>query len=199
MKETIMREFIFRRDTSESNVLVDVGLDEYSEPKIESPIKFFNHMMQVFSFHSRFKLEIEANSIDGDPHHIIEDIAITLGIATKNALGDKRGINRYGCWLLPMDESLVMTSVDVSGRPYACVDLDFKNPMIHDMPSDLVNHFFTSFANHLMGTIHVKQMSGANDHHIAEAAFKSFAFSMAKACSMTNKYNNLPPSSKGVL
>jgi imidazoleglycerol-phosphate dehydratase len=194
-----MREFIFRRDTSESNVLVDINLDEYTEPKISSPIRFLNHMLYLYAFHSRFSLEIEAKSIDGDPHHLVEDIGITLGIATKNALADKKSINRYGCWLLPMDEALVMTAVDVSGRPYSNIELNFKNYMINDLPADLLKHFFNSYAVHLMGTIHIKQLNGENDHHIAESAFKSFAFAMSQACSFSEKYSNVTPSSKGVL
>ena len=194
-----MRDFVLRRDTAESKVLVEIGLDEYKEMEIITPINFFTHMLHLFSFHGRFKLDVEAESRDNDPHHIIEDTAITMGMCLKNALLDKKGINRFGSSIIPMDDALVMTAIDLSGRPYSKCDFNFKHDKINDMPTDMFQHFFESFANNAFCTIHIKQLDGVNDHHIAEATFKSFAVSLAHACKMSDKFNNSMPSSKGVL
>ncbi|MEW5821893.1 MAG: imidazoleglycerol-phosphate dehydratase [Cyanobacteriota bacterium] len=194
-----MREFILKRNTAESEVLVDFGLDQYETPEIITPIKFFNHMLDLFAFHGCFKIIVEAHSNDNDPHHIIEDIAINMGMCFKTALGDKKGINRYGWASVPMDEALVLSSVDISGRPHCSFDINFKYQSINDLPVEMIQHFFESFATNACCTIHIKQLNGTNDHHIAEAIFKSFAQSLSMACSLTNKYQNLIPSSKGAL
>ena len=185
-----MREFILKRETSKSEVLVDIGLDKFEQPEILTPISFFNHMLNIFSFHSGFKVIVEAHSNDDDPHHIIEDIAINMGMCFKTALGDKKAINRYGWSIIPMDDALVLTSVDVSSRAYCVYDIEFKNSMIHDFPSELIQHFFESFTSHAFCNIHIKKLNGVNDHHVAEAAFKSFAHSLSMAVRLTDKYKN---------
>lgn len=194
-----MREFIFKRETTESEVLVDIGLDAYERPEIITPFEFFTHVLDLFSFHSGYKVIVESQSRDNDPHHLIEDVAITMGICFKTALGDKKAINRYGWSIIPMDEALVMTAIDISGRPAFQSDLDFKYASINDMPADMINHFFESFAINAMCAIHIKQFSGCNDHHIAEAVFKSFAHTASEATRLTGKYDNRTPSSKGVI
>ena len=194
-----MRDVVLRRDTAETKILVEIGFDEFKEMEIATPINFLNHMLHVFCFHSRFKLDVEASSHDKDPHHLVEDVAITLGMCFKNALGNKKGINRYGWSCIPMDDALVMTSVDLSGRALCSYDLKFKHSQINDMPVDLIQHFFESFANNALCTLHIKQLNGTDDHHIAEAAFISFAHTLAQACALSKKYNNTIPSSKGVI
>lgn len=194
-----MREFILKRETKETAILVDVGLDTYEPPEIKTSINFFSHLLTAFAFHSGFKVIIEAESRDSDPHHLIEDVAITMGMCIKSALGDKKGINRYASCMLPMDDALVLSAIDISGRPHLEFDLNFKNEMINDMPSDLVRHFFQSLAVNSMSTIHLKQINGIDDHHIAEAAFKAFARALAEASRVSGIYQNRTPSSKGVL
>lgn len=194
-----MREFILKRETKETEILIDVCLDQYEKPEIKTNINFFSHLLTAFAFHSGYKLIVEAESRDLDPHHLIEDVAITMGICIKNALGDKRGINRYSSCMLPMDDALILTAVDISGRPHLEFDLNFKNEKINDMPTDLIRHFFQSLAVNSLSTIHVKQINGMDDHHIAEAAFKSFARSLSEATRLSARYQNRTPSSKGVL
>ncbi|MGD9580150.1 MAG: imidazoleglycerol-phosphate dehydratase HisB [Vampirovibrionia bacterium] len=194
-----MRDVVLRRDTAETKVLVEIGFDEYKEMEINTPINFLNHMLKIFCFHSRFKLDIEASSHDKDPHHLVEDVAITLGMCFKNALGNKKNINRYGYSCIPMDDALVMTSVDLSGRAYCKYDLQFTHSMINDMSVDLIRHFFESFSANALCTLHIKQINGIDDHHIAEAAFKSLAHTLSQAVAITNRYNDSIPSSKGVI
>lgn len=194
-----MRESKLTRETGETKVSVELNLDDYKLTEINTPIAFLSHMLQVFSFHSGFNLVVKAESRDLDPHHVTEDVAITIGKTFKEALGDKQGINRYGWSALPMDEALVLTSVDISGRPHTTIDLRFKNQLINDLPTDLIKHFFESFASNSSITLHIKQLNGLDDHHIAEAAFKSLAHSLAFACRNSDKYKNRSTSSKGVI
>lgn len=194
-----MREYCINRETGETKVRIELNLDDYKTTQINTPISFLSHMLQVFSFHSGFSLVVEATSLDNDTHHLTEDVAIALGRAFKEALGDKQGINRYGWSILPMDEALVMSSVDISGRPHSTIKLNFKNQLINDLPVDLIHHFFDSFAANSSITLHIQQMNGFDDHHIAEAAFKSLAHSLAFACRNSDKYKNRSTSSKGVI
>jgi imidazoleglycerol-phosphate dehydratase len=194
-----MREYSLNRETSESKISVKINLDEYNKANINTPISFFNHMLELFAFHSGYSIEITAESHDKDPHHVIEDVAITLGKCFNMALGDKQGINRYGWFILPMDEALVLSSVDISGRPFSSLELDIDVPMINDMPVELVDHFFKSFTDNSLTCIHIQQLNGYDSHHIVEAAFKSVARSLAMATKKSDVYINRTPSSKGVI
>ena len=193
-----MRKFKLSRETSETKITVEINLDEYTNPEIETNIKFFNHLLEQLAFHSLFGINIKAHSLDKDPHHLIEDVSIALGKAFNEALGSKINIKRYGYNILPMDEALILTSLDLCGRSCVSFDAKFSCENINDMPTEMIKHFMNSFANNSMSTIHIKQLNGSNNHHIAEAIFKSFAQALGQASQIITNTNRTP-STKGVL
>ena len=185
------------RNTKETNVLIDLNIDGSGNYNIETDFRFFKHMLEQFAYHSGFDLTIKAKSLDGDEHHLVEDVALALGNALKEAIADKKGINRYGQFILPMDEALVLSAVDLSGRAYSKLSLEITDEKISDFSTVLLSHFFSSFAQNAAMTVHIRQLDGKDPHHIAEAVFKSFARSLRIAVSK----NNLDeiPSTKGIL
>ncbi len=192
-----MRKGEIQRNTKETEVYVQITLDENSRYEIDCECKFFKHMLEQLACHSGFGVKIIAKSIDSDLHHLVEDTAIALGQAFSNALGDKRGINRYGQCILPMDEALVLCAIDISGRAYSTVGLELKNERVSDFETILVPHFFGSFAANAGVTIHIKQLNGNDTHHIIEAAFKSFARALKNAAAQNG--TDTVPSTKGCL
>jgi imidazoleglycerol-phosphate dehydratase len=194
-----MRTATVERKTFETEINVNLNIDGEGKKKINTGIRFFDHMLEQFAAHGYFDLEIQVNSIDKDPHHIVEDVSITLGDAFKNALGDKKGINRYGDKLIPMDEALTMTSIDLSGRPYCNFDVVISEDKVSDFDTILVKHFLGSFAVASLSTIHIKLMYGEDTHHIIESIFKSFARALSSACAINSKHNDTTPSTKGIL
>ena len=156
-------------------------------------------MLEQFSAHSLIDLKINAQSLDNDPHHLVEDVAITLGSLIKEALDDKKGINRYGSFLLPMDEALVLSVVDLSNRAFCKLDVNFNQEKTSDFEVVLLHHFFYSLAQNLGATVHIKMLDGSDPHHIIEAVFKSFARALRIACSFDEKNINNIPSTKGIL
>lgn len=176
------------RKTKETNITVTVNLDGTGASKVNTGIGFFDHMLTSFAKHSFIDLEV---SVDGDlyvdGHHSVEDTGIVLGEAIKKALGDKQGIRRYGSFILPMDETLVMCAVDLCGRPYFAYDLKFTMPKIGELDSELIREFFYAVSYSAAMNLHIKQMDGSNNHHIAEAAFKAFAKAMAEAVSIDER------------
>lgn len=193
-----MRKFRLSRETSETKITIEINIDEYSKPEIDTDIKFFNHMLEELAFNAGFTINLKANSFDKDTHHIIEDIATAFGKAFNEALGSKININRYGFNILPMDEALILTSIDICEKPFCSFDVNFKNECINDMPSDLIKHFFETFSHNGLCTIHIKQLNGTYDHHIAEAIFKSFALALREACKLSSNINK-PPYTKGIV
>lgn len=191
-----MRTGKTERKTSETQVFAQIELDGNKEYEIKTEAKFLKHMLEQLACHSGFNLKIEAISLDGDMHHLVEDTAIALGKAFRDALGDKKGINRYGQFILPMDEALVLCAVDICGRSFSKTDLYIDNQKISDMDAILIPHFFSSFAQNADLTLHIKQLDGKDPHHIAEAAFKAFARALKSAVTVTS--SNLP-STKGCL
>ena len=185
------------RNTKETNVSIDLNIDGNGNYNIETDFRFFKHMLEQFAYHSGFDLTIKAKSLDGDEHHLVEDVALALGNALKEAIADKKGINRYGQFILPMDEALVLSAVDLSGRAYSRLSLEITDEKISDFSTVLLSHFFSSFAQNAVMTVHIRQLDGNDPHHIAEAVFKSFARSLRIAVSK----NNLDeiPSTKGIL
>ena len=184
------------RNTSETEITIKLNLDGTGEYNISTGVNFFNHMLESFSKHSMIDLEVDATGdIEIDDHHTIEDVGILLGEAFLEAIGDKKGIKRMAHAIVPMDESVATVAVDISGRSYCNMKLDFKNEKIGDMTSDVVIHFFESFASsaklNIYGTV-----EGANDHHKAEAIFKAFAKSIKEAVKVEH---DQIPSTKGVL
>ena len=192
-----MRTANIVRKTSETDVTVELNLDGNGDYNIETDFLFFKHMLEQLACHSGFDLKVSAKSLDGDEHHLVEDVAITLGKAISDALSNKTGIKRYGQQLLPMDEALILCAVDVSGRAYSNVDVNITEEKISDFSAIMLPHFFNSFVQNSGITVHIKQLYGKDSHHIAEAVFKSFARALSEAV-MQNSCTKIP-STKGVL
>lgn len=187
------------RKTLETEVKIELNLDGIGNREINTPIKFFTHMLEQFAAHGGFDLKIDVQSHDKDNHHVIEDVALTLGEAFKEALGDKRGITRYGSFVLPMDEALSLAVVDLSGRAFSRVNVGIKDEKTSDFETVLLPHFFNSFAQASLSTIHIKMLDGSDTHHIIEAVFKSFARALNIACSIDENKKDIIPSTKGLL
>ncbi|MCQ2977843.1 MAG: imidazoleglycerol-phosphate dehydratase HisB [archaeon] len=184
------------RKTSETDIEIELNLDGSGNYEIDTGVNFFNHMLESFSKHSFIDLKIKAiGDIEIDDHHTVEDVGILLGEAFFKAIGDKKGIRRMGHAIVPMDESVATVAIDISGRSYCNMNLEFKNDKIGDMTSDIIIHFFESFASsgklNIYGTV-----DGINDHHKAEAIFKAFAKSLYDACKIEH---DKILSTKGVL
>lgn len=195
-----MRKVTINRTTKETDIKVSLNLDGKGEGEIQTGCGFFDHMLQLFCRHARFDLNVVCNGdVNVDYHHTVEDVGIVLGQAVKKALGDMKGIIRYGTTILPMDESLIMTAIDISGRSYLKLDLPTRANKIGDFPVELVEEFFLAFVRHAGITLHVVKMAGTNAHHIVEGAFKSFARSLKTAVSIDKDFANEIPSTKGVL
>ena len=195
-----MRTATIERNTKETQVKLSLNLDGSGKSNINTSCPFMDHMLTLFSAHSRFDLDIEAvGDIKVDYHHTVEDVGIVLGQAFKKALGDMKGITRYGTTILPMDESLILTSLDISGRSYLRYDLPVRATKIGDFPVELVEEFLLAFVRHAGITLHVVKMAGTNSHHVIEGAFKSLARSLKDAVKIEEKYKDEIPSTKGVL
>ena len=194
-----MRECVKNRKTGETEITVKLNIDGNGEYEINTGIKFFDHMLEQFAHHSGIDLKIDVISHDKDNHHVVEDVAITLGNALLSALGDKKGIIRYGEKILPMDEALILSAVDVSGRIYSKVDVTVRDERTSDFETVLLAHFFNSFAQAAQMTIHIKMFDGYDTHHIIEATFKSFARALKMAISYDEKNLDKIPSTKGIL
>jgi imidazoleglycerol phosphate dehydratase HisB len=187
------------RKTTETEISIKVNLDGTGKYDISTGIGFFNHMLELFSKHSLIDLTIEAKGdLHIDEHHTIEDVGIVLGQAIAKALGEKKGIERYG-FLLPMDESLAQVALDLGGRTGFVWDVEFTREMINDMPTELFEHFWQSFADNLKANLHIILRYGKNDHHKAEAIFKCVARALRFAISQDKKNADLMPSTKGSL
>ncbi len=187
------------RKTLETEVKIELNLDGTGKREIETPIKFFTHMLEQFAAHGGFDLKINVQSHDKDNHHVVEDVALTLGEAFKDALGDKKGINRYGSFILPMDEALSLAVIDLSGRVFSKVDINIKDEKTSDFETILLPHFFNSFAQASQSTIHIKMLDGSDTHHIIEAVFKSFARALNISCAINENNKDVIPSTKGIL
>ncbi len=195
-----MRSAEIRRKTAETDITLTLNLDGTGVSEIESGVGFLDHMLTLFARHGRFDLTLAcAGDTRVDDHHSVEDIGICLGRAVKEALGDKRGITRYGDTTLPMDEALILTAVDVSGRGVLCFDLPVPTEKVGSFDTELVEEFFTAFCANAGITLHVRELAGKNSHHIIEGCFKSFARSLRKAVAIDPDCAGELPSTKGVL
>ncbi len=195
-----MRKSEISRKTAETDIKLTLNLDGDGKSSIDTGCGFFDHMLTLFASHSGFDLTVACvGDTKVDYHHSVEDIGIVLGDALKEALGDCRGIVRYGNMMLPMDETLVLCALDVSGRAYLSYGLDIKTEKIGDFDSELVEEFFLALVRHAGITLHLKQLDGRNSHHIAEAAFKAFAHALSDAVRIDPAKADKIPSSKGVL
>ena len=187
------------RETKETKIDVEINLDGGGKTSIDTGIGFFNHMLNLFAAHGQFDLNVKCNGdLEVDGHHSVEDIGIALGTAIKNALGDKRGINRYGTFFLPMDESLALVSLDISGRPFLVFDAGELEPMIGNFDTELTEEFLRAFAFNAGLTLHVKILYGKNSHHKVEAIFKALGHALRIATEYDSR-NSGVPSTKGIL
>ena len=189
-----------KRKTGETDVYVSLDLDGKGEGTISTGVGFMDHMLNLFARHGRFDLTVKCvGDTNVDDHHSTEDIGIALGEAFRIALGDKRGIKRYGDIILPMDEALVLAAVDISGRGMLGWDLETPTEKIGTFDTELLEDFFISFASNAGMTLHIRKMTGRNSHHIAEAAFKGVARALREAVEIDEKTKDEIPSTKGVL
>ncbi len=187
------------RKTSETDISLKINIDGEGQYNVETKVGFFNHMLELFSRHSLIDLDLNCDGdIEVDCHHTVEDVGIALGQAIEKALGDKKSITRYGTFYVPMDETLVMVSLDISGRPYLYYDLDLPAFQIGNYDVEMTEEFFRAVAQHAGLTLHIKLLHGKNTHHIIEAAFKAFGRALNIACSINERYKGVP-STKGML
>lgn len=195
-----MRTMNVERKTTETDIRLSLTLDGTGIYRVDTGCGFLNHMLELFARHGRFDLEISCvGDTQVDDHHTVEDIGIALGEAFKRTLGDKRGIVRYGQWLLPMDEALVLTAVDISGRGMLCFDMPMPAQKVGGFDTELVKEFFIAFSREAGMTLHLRLMAGENTHHIIEAAFKGVGRAIAQAVKIDPAYADEIPSTKGTL
>ena len=195
-----MRQSEIKRTTKETDIYLSLKLDGTGKCEIDTGCGFLNHMLTLFASHGRFDLSVKCRGdYDVDYHHTVEDVGICLGLAFREALGSKKGINRYGNMILPMDEALVMTAVDFSGRVFLVWDIEINAQKVGDFDTELAEEFWRAFAGNSLCTIHFRQFSGRNAHHIIECAFKSAAHSISQAVRINPEYADEIPSTKGVI
>ena len=195
-----MRKAEINRKTKETDISLSLNLDGKGNSNINSGCGFLDHMLTLFAKHARFDLELTCKGdIEVDYHHTAEDIGIALGDAFSKALGDKKGIVRYGNFLLPMDETLIMSAVDISGRSHLSYSADVRAKKVGDFDTELVEEFFEAFVRNAKITLHVIKISGKNSHHILEGIYKSVARSLKAAVAIDKEFEDEIPSTKGVL
>ena len=194
------RRAAFDRRTTETQIRGRLVIDGEGRYDIATGIRFLDHMLELWSRHGGFDLTLHATGdLDVDQHHTVEDIGIALGEALLEALGDRKGINRAGYFLMPMDETLGLAAVDLSGRPHAVVDLKLKVRRVGDLQSELIHEFFAGFAQGARANVHVKVLYGRSSHHHVEAVFKAFARALRVACARDARLKKMLPSTKGLL
>lgn len=195
-----MRTSEIKRKTAETDIRLKLNLDGSGRSKIVTGCGFMDHMLTLFAKHGRFDLEVSCiGDIQVDYHHSVEDLGIVLGSAFAESLGDMKGIERYAHIVLPMDETLMLCSVDISGRDYLGFDVSMPTGKVGDFDTELVKEFFLGFVRKGQMTLHFKELAGENTHHIIEAMFKAFGRTMAKAVKINEEYRDEIPSTKGVL
>lgn len=195
-----MRTAKITRQTAETDITLELNIDGRGESKISSGCGFLDHMLTLLAKHARFDLTLTCKGdTEVDDHHTAEDIGIVLGQALAKALGDKKGINRYGNMILPMDEALILSAVDISGRGCLVYDLQIPSEKVGTFDTELVEEFWLSFVRNADCTLHIRSLSGKNSHHIIEGAFKSVARSLRAAVAVDPAFADDLPSTKGVL
>lgn len=195
-----MRTAEIKRNTAETQIELSLNIDGKGKSEINTGCGFLDHMLTLFAKHGRFDLNVKCTGdTDVDYHHTVEDIGIALGSAFSTALGDKKGIVRYGNMILPMDEALILSAVDISGRAYLGYDLGALAEKVGDFDTELVEEFWFGFVRNAGVTLHIKKLDGANNHHIIEGAFKSAARSFKAAAAIDGEFADEIPSTKGVL
>ena len=188
------------RTTKETDIKVTINLDGSGQCRIDSGIGFFDHMLNGFARHGLFDLELTCKGdLEVDSHHTVEDCGIVLGEAIRQAVGDKKAIRRFGSFILPMDETLVLCAVDLSGRPYLNYDVKFSVPRLGEMDTEMVREFFYAVSYSAAMNLHIKELDGLNNHHIAEACFKAFGKALDEATSYDPRLGDAVWSTKGSL
>ena len=188
------------RDTTETKIALTLNLDGQGTYQVSTGIRFFDHMLELFTRHGGFDLTLTCKGdLDVDQHHTVEDTGIALGEAVLQALGDKRGILRAGYFVMPMDETLAVAAIDLSGRTAFAVDDQVTVPLVGDLQTELVTDFFEGFARGSKSNVHIKVLYGRSNHHKIEASFKAFARALRVACSRDERMADLLPSTKGLL
>jgi imidazoleglycerol-phosphate dehydratase len=194
------RAAAFDRRTTETQIRGRLVIDGRGMYDIRTGIRFFDHMLELFTRHGGFDLTMRAvGDLDVDQHHTVEDVGIVLGDAVLKALGDRKGINRAGYFVMPMDETLAVAAIDLSGRPHAVIDLKVRTRMVGDLQTELVHDFFDGFASGARANVHAKVLYGRSSHHHIEAVFKAFARALRVACAKDARLAKMLPSTKGLL
>ena len=195
-----MRRAVIDRRTTETQIAMTLTLDGHGRYQVRTGIRFLDHMLELFTRHGGFDLTVNATGdLDVDQHHTVEDLGIALGEAVSQALGNRKGINRAGYFVMPMDETLAVAAIDLGGRPHAVVDLKVRVLKVGDLQTELVHDFFEGFARGARANVHVKVLYGRSTHHQVEAIFKAFARALRVACSKDRQLGRALPSTKGLL
>ena len=195
-----MRTFEIKRTTKETDIAIKLNIDGTGKASINTGCGFLDHMLELFAYHGSFDLDVSCvGDAKVDYHHTTEDIAIALGTAFKNALGDKKGIMRYGDIILPMDEALVLVAIDLSGRGVYKSVFDIPTEKVGTFDTELTDEFWGGFAMNLGAALHIRQLAGDNSHHIIEGSFKAVARTLKKAVTIDDAKKDFVPSTKGIL
>ena len=195
-----MRRGVVDRRTTETSIALEIGLEGRGRYRVRTGIRFLDHMLELFSRHGAFDLTVNATGdLDVDQHHTVEDLGIALGEAVSQAIGNRKGINRAGYFVMPMDETLAVAAIDLGGRPHAVVDLKVKVLKVGDLQTELVHDFFEGFAIGARANVHVKVLYGRSSHHHVEAVFKAFARALRVAVAKDKRLAKMLPSTKGLL
>ena len=195
-----MRRALINRRTAETAITIRLGLEGRGRYTISTGIRFLDHMLELVARHGAFDLRIDAvGDLDVDQHHTVEDVGIALGEAVAKAIGSRRGINRAGYFVMPMDETLGVAAIDLGGRPHAVVDLRLRVQRVGDLQSELIQDFFEGFAQGARANVHLKVLYGRSSHHQVEALFKAFARALRVACDKDPRMAKRLPSTKGLL
>jgi imidazoleglycerol-phosphate dehydratase len=195
-----VRRAVIDRRTTETQIALRLGLDGAGRYSVRTGIRFLDHMLELFARHGGFDLQIVATGdLDVDQHHTVEDLGIALGEGVSQALGSRRGINRAGYFVMPMDETLAVAAIDLGGRPHTVVDLKVTVQKVGDLQTELVHDFFEGFAMGARANVHVKVVYGRSNHHKVEAVFKAFARALRVACATDKRLAKMLPSTKGLL
>ncbi len=195
-----MRRARIERHTTETQITVRLGIEGQGRYEVSTGIRFLDHMLELVARHGAFDLRIDAaGDLDVDQHHTVEDVGIALGEAVSKAVGTRRGINRAGYFVMPMDETLGVAAIDLGGRPHAVVDLRLRVRLVGDLQSELLHDFFEGFALGARANVHVKVLYGRSSHHQVEAIFKAFARALRVACDKDDRMAKRLPSTKGLM
>ncbi|HMD98802.1 MAG TPA: imidazoleglycerol-phosphate dehydratase HisB [Terriglobia bacterium] len=194
------RRATIHRETTETDIRASLNIDGRGRYQVSTGIRFLDHMLELFTRHGGFDLSVEAHGdLDVDQHHTVEDLGLVLGQTLREALGDKKGINRAGYFIMPMDETLALAAIDLSGRPYLVLHAPIKTRTVGDLQTELLEDFFQAFATAAAANVHLKVAYGRSSHHAVEALFKAFARALRYACSRDSRLKRQLPSTKGLL